>query len=103
MRSTEERIARMHERAAELADRKDKVKLMASGLFSGLLMVCLVFLMLQLQHMHHPLISSGTTGSSMLSESAGGYVMVALAAFIAGVVLTAGIYHLKKRRKGEKK
>ena len=37
------------------------------------------------------------TGASMLSESAGGYVLIAVIAFFAGVIITAVL--LRSRRK----
>ena len=101
MRSTQERIARMHERAAELACRKDRGGLLIYGALSGILMVCLVFMVLKLQHMHHLLTGSLAMGSSMLSDQAGAYVLVAVAAFSGGVLLTAGIHYFRKRKEGE--
>ncbi len=101
MRSTEEKIARMHERAAELAHQEGRSRLIVSGLLSAFLMVCLLFMVLQMQHTRHMMISGQTTGSSLLSESAGGYVLVSVVAFFAGVVVTAGIYYFRKREKGE--
>lgn len=99
MRSAEERLARMHERAAEIKRREDKVRLRVLGSLSAALMVCLVICMQQLQSMHHGILSSENTGSSLLDDSAGGYVLAAVVAFIAGVAITAVIFRYRNKAK----
>lgn len=96
MRSTEERITRMHSRAAEIKRKADKQRAGIMGVISGALMVCLVFAIQQLSHLHPGIVSGQGTGSSMLSDSTGGYVLIAVIAFVAGTVVTALVYKYKK-------
>ena len=81
---------------------QEKQKLTIWGSVSGALAVFLIVLTIQLVGSSHAIGYSGLSGSSMLNESAGGYVLVAIAAFAAGVVLTTLIrrYRSGKRNKG---
>lgn len=98
MRTAEEQLRRMHMRAAEIKRQEDRSRLRALGSLSGMLLVCLVVVMQQLQSLHHEILTGQSTGSSLLDESAGGYVLAAVIAFLAGVIITAVIY--KKRNRG---
>jgi len=98
MRTAEEQLRRMHMRAAEIKRQEDRSRLRALGSLSGVLLVCLVVVMQQLQSLHHEILTGQSTGSSLLDESAGGYVLAAVIAFLAGVIITAVIY--KKRNRG---
>ena len=98
MRTAEEQLRRMHMRAAEIKREEDRSRLRALGSLSGVLLVCLVVVMQQLQSLHHEILTGQSTGSSLLDESAGGYVLAAVIAFLAGVIITAVIY--KKRNRG---
>ena len=99
MRSEEERLTRMHERAAAIKRREEKSRLKILGSLSAGLMVCLVVAMQQLQNMHHEIYNGQSTGSSLLDDSAGGYVLAAVIAFFAGVAITAVIYRYRNRGK----
>jgi len=99
MRSAEERLAKMHERAAEIKRREDRTRLRILGSLSAALMVCLVFCMQQLQSMHHGILSGENTGSSLLDDSVGGYVLAAVIAFIVGVAVTAVIFRHRNKAK----
>lgn len=92
MRNTEEKLTRMHRRAAEIRRQEDKSKLRILGSLSCVLLLGLVVTMHQLQSMHHEMLTGYYTGSSLLDASAGGYVLAAVIAFIAGVIITAIIY-----------
>ena len=99
MRSTEDRLARMHERAAAIKRQEDRSRLRILGSLSAGLTVCLVIVMQQLQSMHHEIYEGQTTGTSLLDDSAGGYVLAAVLAFIAGSVITAMIFRYRKKGK----
>ena len=99
MRSTEDRLTRMHERAAAIKRQEDRSRLRILGSLSAGLMVCLVVCIQQLQSMHHGILSGQSTGSSLLDDSAGGYVLAAVIAFIAGVAITAAIYKYRNKVK----
>ena len=88
MRTSEERIALLYERATVLRRREDEKRLILTGGASGTLLAVLLTVML-----HLDLRSGGTagnqfTGASLLGESAGGYVLVAVIAFVVAVVST---------------
>ena len=53
MRNAEERLVRMHERAAAIKKKEDKSRLRILGSLSAGLMICLVAVTQQLQSMQH--------------------------------------------------
>ena len=99
MRSAEERLVRMHERAAAIKKKEDKSRLRILGSLSAGLMICLVVVTQQLQSMHHAIYTGHAAGTSLLDDSVGGYVLAAVIAFIAGVAITAVIYRYRGRGK----
>ena len=96
MRNTQERISEMHERAREIRRKRDRLRTAAAGTVSGLLTVCLVFVLHRMEHLNHAILNEDSTGSSLLSDSAGGYVLIAVLAFAVGVIITAVIYKNRK-------
>ena len=99
MRDTEERLTKMHRRAAEIKRKEDRSRLRVLGSLSGGLVACLVIAVHQFGSMHHEMLTGQSTGSSLLDASAGGYVLAAVGAFIAGVIITTVIY--KNRNKNQ--
>lgn len=97
MRTTEEKLTRMHRRAAEIRRKEDRSRLRVWGTLSGGLMFCLVVAVHRLGSMHHEMLTGQSTGSSLLDDSAGGYVLAAVIAFVAGVIITAAIYRNRNR------
>ena len=96
MKSAEERLALMHQRAQMLERKRNRAILLVSGGSGTVLALCLLGLM---RLFTAPLAGDAKglfTGSSLLSESAGGYVLAAVLAFMAGVGVTA--LCLKRRR-----
>ncbi len=89
MRTTEERIKELHSRAGRLERQRIWRILAGSGGMSVLLAVFLAFLILKTDKMAHAVSGSRFAGSSLLSDSIGGYVIVALGAFFIGVMITA--------------
>ena len=69
----------------------------AMGALSGALVVCLIVVMYQVTNVHQTLMTGGGTGSSLLSESAGGYVLIAVIAFFTGAIITALAIRYRKR------
>ena len=98
MRSTEDRLLMMHARAEEIKRRREQTGMRIVKALSGGLTVCLVFVMYKVMETHHALISGQGAGSSLLSESAGGYVLVAVAAFFIGAIITALAIHYRKHK-----
>lgn len=104
MRSNEERIRLMHERAAGLQRERDRKNLLTGGSISAALFAGLLTLTFYLQGM------TGYTGgqftaSSLLSDSVGGYVLVAVIFFMLGVLISVALirYQRKNRFNEEKR
>ena len=57
MRTAEEQLNRMHQRAAEIKREEDKSRLRALGSLSAGLMVCLIVVLQQLQSLHHGILT----------------------------------------------
>lgn len=98
MRTDEERVQFLHRRAKELKRKRDRDRLAVFGSLSASLMVLLVALIRGLSGTLRPIVGGELAGASMLSEGAGGYVLAAVAAFTAGVLVTAVIYYRRKRK-----
>ena len=96
--TSEERIASLHRRMNALQERQETLeerKTAALGAGCGVLAVCLLALIIS----EGRPVSGGTaglySGATMLFENAGGYVAIAVAAFMIGVVIT--VWLLKRR------
>lgn len=98
MRTQDERILKLHNRAKELKKQKEMRGLAISGSVSVFFAVLLVAVMLRTDSIYQSIAGSGFTGSSLLSENAGGYVLAAVAAFFIGVIITAIIYKCRKKK-----
>ncbi|MBR4513374.1 MAG: hypothetical protein IKO61_00600 [Lachnospiraceae bacterium] len=112
MRTQEERIMLMHSRAKEIRIEHDRAVRRVLGVVSIMLFVCLVGLTTVLSGVGHGIADTYAAGASMLADSVGGYVLVAVIAFVLGVLVTVIIkdYVWKKADKsnagevlGEKK
>ena len=97
MRSAKERMMLLHEREEQLRRQREKNILTLSGSLSMGLFVLLAALTMRYAGPAYSVSGDLFTGSSLLGENVGGYVLVAVIAFTAGVVLTAVIRHLRKR------
>lgn len=89
MRNTQDRLLAMHTRAEEIRRQREKIGMRVMGAISGALMVCLVVVMHQVTDVHQTLITGQGEGTSLLSESAGGYILIAVIAFFLGAMITA--------------
>lgn len=97
MRTAEERIRLLHQRADGLKRRRDRRIIKGLGTLSVCLCVCLTACIVRLTGMTHVAESGGFTGASLLSDSAGGYVLVAVLSFAAAVIIT--VLCLRNRKK----
>ncbi len=97
--TSEERIIRLHERAVQLQQKRNRTIMTALGGISACLSVFLLLLVTQAERVSHEVAGSQFTGSSMLSESAGGYVLVAVIAFAAGVLITTILRWYRDRKR----
>ena len=100
MRSAEERIEALHSRMEDLQKAKERrinALLGAGCCMLTILLVALIFVNGS---------SNGATagiysGSTMLLEDAGGYVLAAVIAFMLGVIVTVIILGARKQRKNQ--
>ena len=98
MRTSEERLTLLHDRADAL--KKEKERNLVRGLSGACIMLALglVAVIGIFGNSGGGVIGEGFAGSSMLSESAGAYVLVAVIAFIAGAAVTLLVrWHKKKK------
>ena len=93
-----ERIDKLHERAAQLQQKKNRIGMAVWGSVSVCLTAVLLLLMAQVDRLSPRVMNSRFAGSSMLSESTGGYVLAAVIAFAAGVIITSVIYWYRKKK-----
>ncbi len=89
MRTAQERINVLHERARALRRRRQQSALTLLGAVCGILLICLTGEVMTLDHVHTGVSPGMYTGATMLFESAGGYVLVAVIAFAVGAVITS--------------
>ena len=94
MRTDEERLLLLHKRAQKLEDKKmSKIW----GTVSACLLVMLVSAIVQVDIPFQSINSSGFAGASLLGESAGAYVLVAVVSFVVAVGIT--LICIRKRKK----
>ena len=97
MKTKPERLARMHQRARELQLRRDRQALHAWGGASLGLVLCLLGLAVVFPG-GHGLTGEVSAGASLLSDSAGGYVLVAVLSFAAAVGITVLCFRYRRKR-----
>ena len=98
MRSTEERIKMMHKRAAEMQKKREKMLLAGMGIVSAFLGIILIAFTGYSIGAPGAVTDAAMAGASMLAENAGGYVLVAVAAFFAAVMITVVCLKYRKNR-----
>ena len=96
MRSNEERINLMHRRAEELQKKREKMILVGMGTVSAFLGIILIVFTGYSIGALGAVTDAAMAGTSMLADSAGGYVLVAVTAFFAAVLATE--FCLKHRK-----
>ena len=100
--TSEERITSLHMRMGALKETREKQeqhKLAALGTGCCVLAACLVLLICSAGRGGSGGTAGLYSGATILFENAGGYVAIAVAAFMIGVIITAAL--LKKRFKSE--
>ena len=96
--TAEERVSSLHKRMDTMRKVQERRKTGAAGALSIGFASCLLFLLLAEGTAH----SSGAgmySGSALLFEGAGGYVLVAVIAFTAAVITTVLCMRYKKKSK----
>jgi uncharacterized membrane protein len=98
--TTEERLSSLHARMEIRQRAKQRRETGMSGAVCAALAMCLLFLLYESSGTHPSGGPDMYCGSTMLFEDAGGYVLVAVIAFMIGVLVTVV---LKRRRKKKEK
>lgn len=97
MRNTEERIERLHKRAKQLEARRERRFTALAVSFCLILFASLLGIIRQVAGQITDVAVNSYAGASLLSSEAGGYVLVAVIAFMLGVVVTVLVRkHCKK-------
>lgn len=86
MMTNEALIRRVHQRAGAIQIRRERQARAALGAMCGLLGFALAALCLGLPM--HALPRGDMTGASLLADDVGGYLLAAVLAFMAGVIIT---------------
>ena len=102
MKSQQERLEQLHTRAAELKEQKERRTVNALKAVAVMLFVCLAGVMSVFSGLQNAARPENYTGSSLLDSSVGGYVLVAVMAFAAAVVITVICMKRKDRKKRSK-
>ena len=97
MKSYEQRIMLMHKRAEGIQRHKDKMMITISGICSAAMLIFLVCFISLMDGSLHTVSEAGFSGNSMLADSAGGYVLVGVIAFIVAVVFTLACLKIKDK------
>ncbi len=88
MKSTNERISLMHERAKELKRKKDRAVMIVYSAACIVLFCGLIGLIRYYNGQSAGVTGDMYTASSLIAENVGGYVLVAVFAFSVGVIFT---------------
>ena len=100
--TAEERIRSLHTRMDALRRMRERRKTGLTGAACAAVALCLVCLIFDGGAAHGG-GAAGLYSGAMLFENAGGYVLAAIAAFMAGVVITAAILKkIKPDSRGDK-
>ena len=97
----EERVASLHNRIAEKKRKRQKMITCCMGAVNMVLFVLMLVIIKQ-----EGLVLSGFSGDytgAMLFDNVGGYVLLAVVAFMLGVGVTVMCIYLSKKNKSEKK
>ncbi|MCR5282655.1 MAG: hypothetical protein K6E18_04745 [Lachnospiraceae bacterium] len=96
----EERVEKLHQRVdRRMQEKKQQEKTVLS--VSSCLLCMGLFVLIASGGGHHGLMPDTYTGSIMMFENAGGYVLTALLAFMLGVVVTVLVKNYKKPDDGK--
>ena len=100
MRTAEERIKLLHSRASELKRVRDRKRLYLTGCASVCLFTLLFTVLAKTNYNAGSPAGNSFAGSSMLKESAGGYVLFAVISFVAAVAITLVCIQFRNNRSG---
>ena len=106
MRTTEEMVLAVHERMAVLQQKQERKQIAIAGGGCAVLGGAVIILIARFGGLQHTVLPAEYSGASLLAgDNVGGYILVALAAFMAGAAITALIRakHKKEHAKRQDK
>ena len=103
MRTPEERVLAVHARMDALRRARERRKTGILGMGSALLALCLLLVIGAAGALHPGGTAGLYSGAVMLFENAGGYVLVAVLAFMAGVVITVALLRRRFKEQNDKR
>ena len=98
MMTQEKRIRELHNRAEKLQRAADGRRLAVLGSVSVFFAALLTVSLNLIGGLSENIRESSFTGASLLSSDSGGYVLVAVLAFFAGVLITVLIFSNRKKQ-----
>ncbi len=101
MRNAEERTAMVMERILALERRRRRWETAGLSTLSISLALALAALLGRLDGGGAGTLSEGMAASSLLAEDSGGYVLTAVAAFMAGVAITVALRNKRDKQRTE--
>lgn len=99
--TADERIRSLHARMAALQRKRELRKTAIIGTTCAALTLCLIFMIFSGGGMYLGGVAGLYSGATMLFEGAGAYVLVAIIAFMAGVIVTVVIQRHKRREQNQ--
>ena len=103
MRTPEERVLALHARMDALLRARERRKTSFLGAGSALLTLCLLGALPAQAECNAGGTAGLYSGAVMLFENAGGYVLVAVLAFMAGVVITVALLRRRFKEQNDKR
>ena len=97
VRTQEERIAMLHKRADDIERQRNRSAAVCWCSISACLSVLLITCVVMEESAMHDAARTQMSGSSLLGDSTGGYVLAAVIAFFVGVIITALIFRYRNR------
>ena len=97
MKTIEERRIQLHERAKQLEQHRARSALVGYASAAVCLLISLVTAVGYYSGFNRALSIDGFYGSSLLDESAGGYVLTAVISFVAAVIITVILIRRKDK------
>ena len=102
MRTNAEMVLAVHERMKTLRERQERKKITVTGSACAALGALMIGMVARFGGLQHAVIPAEYSGASLVSDDIGGYVLVAIGAFMAGAAATVAI-RVKRRKDSVKK
>ena len=102
MRTADEMVLAVHERMAVLRQKQEKRQITTASAGCAVLGIAVLMLIARFGGTRHAVLPTEYSGASLLADDIGGYILVALAAFMAGAAITALIRARRRKQEAKK-